>query len=114
MPPSPPPPMPCWTRPASTRSTFWAEPNPTTEFLFLAALGHDQEFAVAFGEVGLTTERIQNALRSDDLVPASEGENVEFRIQEPAGNVAAMRGRRQPEPLDGSVPRVLDVTAGLY
>jgi thiamine-phosphate pyrophosphorylase len=70
-----------------------AEPNPTTEFLFLAALGHDREFAVAFGELGLTPERIQHALRSDDLVSTPEGGEgeVEFRIQEPAENVAAMR-----------------------
>jgi thiamine-phosphate pyrophosphorylase len=69
-----------------------AEPSPTTEFLFLAAMGHDREFAIAFGELGLTLERIQHALMSDDLITATADENnVEFHIQEPAENVAAMR-----------------------
>jgi len=69
-----------------------AEPSPTTEFLFLAALDHDREFANAFGELDLTPERIRHALRDVALIPAdTDQDHLPWSVAEPLEVVAAAR-----------------------
>jgi thiamine-phosphate pyrophosphorylase len=94
-----------------------AEPSPTTEFLLLATLAHDSEYADSFGEQGLTVERLQKALRSDE--PGAEpldfdGESFtitdsyEMRIAARAVDANLNRAREALRVLDDYCRFILD------
>lgn len=86
-----------------------AEPSPTTEFLFLAAFSHDLEFAAAFGELGLTPEKVFHALRGDLPEPELlEFDGEAFSISEPKETGIAARAVDANMNRAGEALRVLD------